>query len=304
MAEGAAVAKVTVEVEGRRLALSNLGKPLYPDGTTKGQVIDYYTRVAPVLLPHLAGRPLTLKRYPNGTAAGYFYEKNAPRGRPDWVRTVRLPAPRSTRSREMIDYVVCGDLPTLVWVANLASVELHTPQFRVDGAGAALPSDQLVIDLDPGDPAALPECCAVALLLRALLGELRPGAPLLAKTSGSKGLQLLAPWDPGDGSAGSSSDFARGLAERLERERPALVVSRMTKALRPGKVLIDWSQNSRAKTTVSAYSLRARERPTVSAPVGWDEVAACAAGAPLSLLADDVLARTAAAGDPLAALLP
>lgn len=288
--------KVTVEVEGRRLALSNLGKQLFPDGTTKGQLLDYYSRIAPVLLPHLADRPLTLKRYPNGTQAGFFYEKNAPRGRPDWVRTVNLPAPGSTKSRETIDYVVCADLATLVWVANLASVELHTPQYRVDAAGAPLPSDQLVLDLDPGAPAALPDCARVALLLRDLVD-----GPLLAKTSGNKGMQLVAPWSA-TAADDSSSVAAKALAERLEREHPALVVSRMAKVLRPGKVLVDWSQNNRAKTTVSVYSLRARELPSVSAPVTWAEVEAIAAGNPLLLTADDVLARVASDGDPFAAL--
>ena len=292
--------KVTVEVEGRRLGLTNLGKQLFPDGTTKGQLLDYYSRIAPVLLPHLADRPLTLKRYPNGTQAGFFYEKNAPRGRPDWVRTVTLPAPGSTKSRETIDYVVCGDLPTLVWVANLASVELHTPQYRVDADGAALPSDQLVLDLDPGAPAALADCARVALLLRDELGGVLPG-PVQAKTSGNKGMQLVAPWSAA-AADDSSSVAAKALAERLERAHPTLVVSRMAKVLRPGKVLVDWSQNNRAKTTVSVYSLRARELPAVSAPVSWAEVEAAAEGAPLLLTASDVLARVAAHGDPFAGL--
>ncbi len=290
-----AAARIAVEVEGRQLTLSNLAKPLYPDGTTKGQVIDYYTRVAPVLLLHLRGRPLTMKRYPHGSDGSFFYEKNAPRGRPDWVRTVNLPAPGSTKSRETIDYVVCDDLATLVWCANLASLELHTPQYRVGDDGGPLPSDQLVLDLDPGPPAALRECAVVALRLREFLP-----ATARVKTSGSKGLQVVAPWD---GTAdGDPSTFAKLLAEGLEAALPDLVVSRMLKVLRPGKVLVDWSQNARSKTTVSVYSLRARDHPTVSAPVSWDEVAEMAAGAPLSFTSVEVLARVAAAPDPFAHL--
>jgi len=287
--------RVPVDIEGRHLVLSNLAKPLFADGTTKGQLLDYYSRVAPVLLPHLAGRPLTMKRYPAGTAAPYFFEKNAPSHRPDWVPTVRLPAPGSGKGRETIDYLLVDSLATLVWVANLASVELHTPQYRVDGDGAALGSDQLVVDLDPGPPAGIRECCQVALLLRPLLPE-----PVVAKTSGNKGLQLYTRWDDGD-----PSTYARALGERTEREHPARVVSRMTKALRPGKVLVDWSQNNRAKTTVSVYSVRARDTATVSAPVTWDEVSAGADGAaPLVLTVADVLQRIARDGDLFAPLLP
>ncbi len=292
---------VPVTVDGRRLRLSNLDKVLYPEvGFTKGEVIDYYTRVAPALLPHLANRPLTLKRYPNGVEGQFFFEKNAPRGTPDWVRTARLPAPGSTMGRDEIDYVVVENLPTLVWLANLAALELHTPQWRVGPRGAARGADQLVLDLDPGPPATVVECCAVAVLLRDLL--VADGLTPVAKTSGSKGLQVYAAVQ--ETSAQRTSDYARGLAQRLEQDRRELVVSRMTKSLRPGKVLVDWSQNNAAKTTVSVYSLRARPTPTVSAPVDWDEVAKAAERhARLVFTAPDVLGRIEDDGDLFAPLL-
>ncbi len=292
---------VPVTVEGRRLRLSNLDKVLYPEaGFTKGEVIDYYTRVAPVLLPHLAGRALTVKRYPNGVEGAFFFEKNAPRGTPDWVRTARLPAPGSTMGRDEIDYVVVEELATLVWLANLAALELHTPQWRVGPRGAVKDADQLVLDLDPGPPATVVECCQVALLLRELL--VADGLTPVAKTSGSKGLQVYAAVQ--ETPAERTSAYARRLAQRLEAERGDLVVSRMTKSLRPGKVLVDWSQNNAAKTTVSLYSLRARPLPTVSAPVGWDEVAEAAERrARLVFTADEVLARVDDQGDLFAPLL-
>ena len=292
---------VPVTVEGRRLRLSNLDKVLYPEvGFAKGEVIDYYTRVAPVLLPHLAGRPLTVKRYPNGVEGAFFFEKNAPRGTPDWVRTARLPAPGSSKDRDEIDYVVVDELATLVWLANLAALELHTPQWRVGPRGGARGADQLVLDLDPGPPATVAECCAVALLLRDLL--VADGLAPVAKTSGSKGLQLYAAVQ--ESPAQRTSDYARRLAQRLEQDRGDLVVSRMTKTLRPGKVLVDWSQNNAAKTTVSVYSLRARPQPTVSTPVSWDEVAEAAERRTLLVFtADDVLARVDEHGDLFAPLL-
>jgi bifunctional non-homologous end joining protein LigD len=294
--------KVAVEVEGRRLVLSNLDKVLYPPagdsaGFTKGQVIDYYTRIAPVLLPHLTGRPLTRKRYPNGVDAPSFFEKNAPRGLPEWVRTARLPTPGSTKDREMIDFVIVEDLPTLVYVANLASLELHTPMWRVGSKGAPHPPDMLVIDLDPGPPATVVECCRVAELVRA-----ESPREWRAKTSGSKGLQLYARAD-GEGSSTSTSNEVRALAEQLERREPELVVSRMTKTLRPGKVLIDWSQNNPGKTTVSVYSLRARPQPSVSTPVSWDEVDGCSTPDQLVFGAGDVLERIEAHGDLFASVL-
>jgi bifunctional non-homologous end joining protein LigD len=281
---------VAVDVDGRTLRLSNLDKVLYPDvGLTKGEVISYYTAVAPFLLPHLAGRPLTVKRYPNGVDGPFFFEKNASRGTPDWVRTVRLPAPGSTKNRDEIDYIVVEELATLVWLANLAALELHTPQWKVGPRGGVHGADQLVLDLDPGAPAAIAECCQVALLLRDALEA--AGLTPVAKTSGSKGLQVYAA--VAEVSADRTSSYAHALAQRLEEEHPALVVSRMTKSLRPGKVLVDWSQNNAAKTTVSVYSLRARPSATVSTPVTWDEVAAAAGGAPLVFTQADVLGRIA-----------
>ena len=290
-------AKIAVDVGGRQVVLSNLDKVLYPQvGFTKGQVLDYYTRIAPVLLPHLAQRALTRKRYPDGVEGPVFFEKNAPRGTPEWVRTVELPSPGSSKGRDTIDYVVVDDLATLVWTANLASLELHTHMWRVDRQAP----DMVVFDLDPGPPASIVECCRVAQLLRPLLEA--DGLAPLAKTSGSKGMQLYARAD-GFASSEATSSYAKGLAQRLEREHPDLVVHRMTKALRPGKVLVDWSQNSAAKTTVSVYSLRARERPTVSTPVTWDEVAGCGSAEDLVFSSDDVLARVARHGDLFAPLL-
>jgi bifunctional non-homologous end joining protein LigD len=281
---------VAVDVDGRTLRLSNLDKVLYPEvGLTKGEIISYYTGVAPLLLPHLAGRPLTVKRYPNGVDGPFFFEKNASRGKPDWVRTERLPAPGSTKNRDEIDYIVVEDLPTLVWLANLAALELHTPQWKVGPRGGVHGADQLVLDLDPGAPAAIAECCQVALLLRDALAA--DGLTPVAKTSGSKGLQVYAA--VAEVSADRTNEYAHALAQRLENEHPKLVVSRMTKSLRPGKVLVDWSQNNAAKTTVSVYSLRARPTATVSTPVTWDEVAATAEGAPLSFTQADVLGRIA-----------
>ena len=293
--------KVVVDVEGRQVALTNLEKVLYPEvGFAKGQVLDYYTRIAPVLLPHLAGRALTRKRYPDGVEGQVFFEKNAPRGTPDWVRVVTLPSPGSSKNRETVDYVVVDDLATLVWTANLASLELHTHMWRVSDDGVALPPDMVVFDLDPGPPATIVQCCEVAQLLRPLLEA--DGLTPYAKTSGSKGLQLYARAEA-FGSAEETSAYAKGLAQRLEKEQPELVVHRMTKSLRDGKVLVDWSQNSAAKTTVSVYSLRARPRPTVSTPVTWDEVEACSAPEDLVFTSDDVLARVEQHGDLFAPLL-
>lgn len=269
--------KTVVEVEGRQLALTNLDKPLYPGGFTKGQLVDYYTRVAPVLLPHVRDRALTRLRCPDGVEGETFFEKNAPRGTPEWVRTHTVNG---------VDYVVADDLPTLVWLANLASVELHTHQWRIGGDGP----DQLVVDLDPGPPATVVECARVALLVREHLVSI--GLDPVAKTSGSKGLQVYARAPVADTSA-----FAKVLAEGLEQAHPDLVVSRMTKAVRPGKVFVDWSQNNAAKTTVAPYSLRARPRPTVSTPLTWDEVEACRAPEDLAFTTDTVLGRVAERGD-------
>ena len=290
-------AKVPVDVEGTTVVLSNLDKVLYPAvGFTKGQVLDYYTRIAPVLLPHLAERAVTRKRYPDGVDGQVFFEKNAPRGTPDWVRTETLPSPGSSKGRDTIDYVVVQDLATLVWTANLASLELHTHMWRVDRDSP----DLVVFDLDPGEPATIVECCAVALLLRPLLEA--DGLAPVAKTSGSKGLQLYARADAFSSSEQTSA-YAKGLAQQLEKAHPDLVLHRMTKALRGGKVLVDWSQNSAAKTTVSPYSLRARDRPTVSTPLTWEEVESCTAADDLVFSSDDVLARVTEHGDLFAPLL-
>jgi bifunctional non-homologous end joining protein LigD len=290
--------KVQVEVDGRNLTLSNLDKVLYPGaGFTKAQVIDYYLNVAPVLLPHIASRPVTIKRYPEGVDKDFFFQKNAPAHRPDWVPTATIASPGSTKSRDTIEYLLGGDLPTLIWAANLAALELHTPMWRYPHIGEP---DLLVFDLDPGEPATIVECCRVAELLRPLLTE--RGFTPVAKTSGGKGLQLYAAvtgmMSP------ETSDLAKSLAEQLEQEQPSLVVSKMLKALRPGKVLIDWSQNNAAKTTVAPYSLRAREQPTVSTPVTWDEVEACQRADDLRFVADQVVSRVREQGDLFAAILP
>ncbi|HSR84953.1 MAG TPA: non-homologous end-joining DNA ligase [Streptosporangiaceae bacterium] len=283
--------KVQVEVDGRKLTLSNLDKVLYPEaGFTKAQVIDYYLHVAPVMLPHIESRAVTIKRYPEGVDGGFFFQKNAPAHRPDWVPTAKLPSPGSTKSRETIEYILGGDLPTLIWAANLAALELHTPMWRYPHIGEP---DLLVFDLDPGPPATVVECCEVALLLRPLLTE--QGLAPVAKTSGGKGLQLYAA--VAGMTSPQTSELAKGLAERLEQERPELIVAKMTKALREGKVLIDWSQNNAAKTTVAPYSLRARPQPTVSTPVTWDEVEACKRAADLVFTADRVVERVDAKGD-------
>jgi bifunctional non-homologous end joining protein LigD len=296
MEDVASSERVTVDVAGRKLTLSNLSKVLYPeDGFTKGEVIDYYTRVAPVLLPHLAGRPLTVKRYPNGVDAAFFYEKNAAKGTPDWIRTVSLPVPGSTMNRERIDFVIVEELAALVWLANLAALELHVPQWQVDGNDEPL-TDLIVFDLDPGKPADISQCREVALALRDVL--VSDGLSPLPKTSGSKGMQVSAPVAVGDPI--QTSDYAHDVAERLERELPKLVVSRMSKSLRAGKVFVDWSQNNPAKTTVAPYSLRARPHPTVSTPLTWDEVGADGL---LSFTAPQVLERVGARGDLFAGIL-
>jgi bifunctional non-homologous end joining protein LigD len=285
--------RIRVEVDGRNLELSNLDKVLYPSaGFTKGEVIDYYTRIAPVLLPHLRDRALTRIRFPNGVDGASFFEKNAPAGTPDWVRLERLPVPGSTKSREMLDYVVADDLPTLVWLANLAALELHTPQWRV-GADP----DLMVVDLDPGAPAGLRECCAVAVLMRDRLAA--DGLDAYPKTSGKKGMQLSCPI-AGTQSGEEVSGYAKRIAEELERGNPKGITSKMAKRLRPGKVFIDWSQNSATKTTVAPYSLRAQPTPTVSTPLTWDEVEA---GAARPFTSGEVLDRIEEHGDLLEPLL-
>jgi bifunctional non-homologous end joining protein LigD len=282
------VARVEVEVEGRRLSLSNLDKVMYPEtGFTKGQVIDYYTRVAPVLLPHLRDRPLTLKRYPNGVEGGHFYEKQCPSHAPEWVRSEAVEL-----SSKTIRFCVCDDLPTLVWLANLADLELHPSLSKVPEVERPT---VMAFDLDPGPPAGIAECCEVAVILRDALNRI--GLECFAKTSGSKGIQVYVPLnvDGVDYDYGTKQ-LSQALARHLEAEHPKLIVSSQRKELRKGKVLIDWSQNDEHKTTVSVYSLRARERPTVSTPLDWDEVAA---GDPDALVfeAADLLERVEERGD-------
>jgi bifunctional non-homologous end joining protein LigD len=289
---------VEVEVEGRRIPLRNLEKVFYPEaGFTKGDVIDYYVRVAPVLLPHLRDRPLTLKRYPEGVEGGFFYEKRCPRYRPSWLRTAPI---WSEGNQEHIRYCVVDDLPALVWVASIADLELHTPLAL---AGDFEHPTALAFDLDPGPPADVLTCCDVALLLRRLLDRL--GLASFPKTSGSKGLQVYVPLD-GEAGYDRTKGFAHAVAALLQRARPELVVERMLKSLRSGKVLVDWSQNDRNKTTVCAYSLRARPRPTVSTPLRWAEVERAArarrSGA-LVFEARDVLARVERHGDLFAPVL-
>ncbi|MGW4743969.1 non-homologous end-joining DNA ligase [Streptomyces sp. NPDC004290] len=254
------------EVEGRRLALSNLDKVLHPvTGTTKGEVLHYYATVGAVILPHLRDRPVSFLRYPDGPEGQLFFTKNPPPGTPSWVRTTPVPRSEDPRARQ----VVIEDLASLMWAANLV-VEFHTPQWRASSPAVA---DRLVFDLDPGAPADVVACCRVALHLRERL--LADGLEPFAKTSGSKGLHLLVPVVPTPSPRVSA--YARQLAVEAEAALPELVTHRMARALRSGKVFVDHSQNAAAKTTATPYTLRARARPTVSAPVTWEEVEACAA---------------------------
>lgn len=256
-----------VEIQGRRLKLSNLDKVLYPAlGFTKAQVIDYYVRIAPVLLPHLRGRPLTMKRYPEGVNSGHFYEKNCPKHRPDWVRTTSVWSEGNSR---WMDYCMVQDLATLVWAANLADLELHTSLSL--GEDILCPT-VIVFDLDPGEPANIVQCCQTGLWVRDIFAQL--GLQAFAKTSGSKGLQVYVPLNT-PVTYDETKAFAHELARTLERQQPELIVSEMKKVLRTGKVFVDWSQNDDHKTTVCVYSLRAKDHPTVSTPVSWDEVEEC-----------------------------
>jgi bifunctional non-homologous end joining protein LigD len=286
-----------VTVQGRKLKLSNLDKVLFPKAKlTKRDVIEYYHAVAPVLLPHLQGRALTVTRWPDGVQGKSFFQKQTPSHAPDWVQTVNIP-----HRGKPIDYTLVEDLPTLVWLANLAAVELHTPLAR---SGERDRPTTLVFDLDPGAPATIVECARVAQMLHGMFEGL--GLQSFAKTSGSKGLQLYMPLNDPDVTFEQTKPFARTVAELLEQSEPDLVVSNMTKAKRAGRVLIDWSQNDRNKTTVCVYSLRATERATVSVPVEWDEVSAVAGGgdpAALSFEAGDVLERVAERGDLFAPVL-
>ena len=290
-------ARQRVSIDGRTLQVSNLEKVLFPEvGFTKAEVIQYYVHAAPVLLPHLAGRPVTFTRWPDGVEGQQFFEKNSARHAPEWVRRVTIPSPGSSRGRETLDMVVLENVADLAWSANLAALELHVPQWRVDDDGQPLLPDLLVLDLDPGPGAGIVECCAVADRLRARLAD--DGLEPLVKTSGSKGMQVYAPITCED--ALHPSRYAKELARELSAQTPGDVVWRMEKALRPGKVLVDWSQNNPAKTTVAPYSLRARPGATVSAPLGWDEVEAVLEGGDpeeLRFGTSDVLDRVAEHGD-------
>ncbi|MCX5560722.1 non-homologous end-joining DNA ligase [Streptomyces sp. NBC_00038] len=278
-------------VEGRRLALSNLEKVLYPaTGFTKGEVLHYYATVAEVLLPHLRDRPLSFLRYPDGPDGQVFFAKNVPPGTPEWVTTAEVP-----RSEGPARMVLVQDLASLMWAANLVT-EFHTPQWLIGAPGDA---DRLVFDLDPGAPATVVECCEVALWLRERLAA--DGIEACAKTSGAKGLHLLAGLEPTP--SGRVTEYAKSLAVEAERVMPRLVVHRMTRSLRAGKVFVDWSQNAARKTTATPYTLRARAEPTVSAPVAWGEVSSCRAASQLVFQAPDVASRLAEYGDLLASLL-
>jgi bifunctional non-homologous end joining protein LigD len=281
-----------VEIEGKHLSLTNLDKVLYPEaGFTKGQVIDYYARIAPVLVPHLAGRPLTLKRYPEGVDHEYFFEKNATKHRPDWVKTAPIWSEGNHRN---VNYILANDLATLVWTANLAAIELH-PSLSL---AKKIESPTIIaFDLDPGPPANVLQCCQVAFWLKEIFDHF--GLRSFPKTSGSKGLQIYVPMNRPT-SYDITKPFAHALARLLENEHKELVVSDMKKELRKGKVFVDWSQNDEHKTTVSVYSLRAREHPTVSTPVKWEELDQALKKKDPSLLvfeADQVLKRVEKIGD-------
>ena len=284
--------KAELIVDDRKIQVSNLDKILYPKaGFTKGQVIDYYIRIAPVLLPHLKDRPLTMKRYPNGVEGEFFYEKNCPSHRPKWVRTAKV---WSEGNQRIMDYCLANDLPTLVWAANLADLELHTSLSRKNNIERPT---VMVFDLDPGAPADIVQCCEVGLWLRDLLENMR--LECFAKTSGSKGLQVYVPLNTAV-TYDDTKSLSRALAQHLEHEHVGRVTSNMSKALRKGKVFVDWSQNDEHKTTVCVYSLRAKEEPTVSTPVSWQEVENCLKKKKADLLkfrTDQALGRVEKLGD-------
>ena len=290
--------KAELIVEGRTLAVSNLDKVLYPkDGFTKGELINYYIQIAPVLLPHLKDRPLTMKRYPDGVEGEFFYEKNCPSHRPGWVQTVKV---WSESNQRTVQYCLVQDLPTLVWAANLADIELHTSLSRKKDVDRPT---MMVFDLDPGAPADIVQCCQVGLWLREILAGMKLKS--WAKTSGSKGLQVYVPLNTAV-TYEQTKELSHAIAEHLEREHPRMVVSKMAKALRKGKIFVDWSQNDEHKTTICVYSLRARERPTVSTPVEWDEVERTLEAQDPRLLtfeAGQVLARVEEMGDLFAPVL-
>ncbi|HTG52573.1 MAG TPA: non-homologous end-joining DNA ligase [Candidatus Tectomicrobia bacterium] len=284
--------KAELTVDDRKLQVSNLDKVLYPKaGFTKAQVIDYYIRIAPVLLPHLKDRPLTMKRYPDGVEGQFFYEKNCPVHRPKWVQTAKV---WSEGNQRIMHYCLANDLPTLVWAANLADLELHTSLSRKNNVERPT---MMVFDLDPGTPADIVQCCQVGIWLRELLGGMKLKA--FAKTSGSKGLQIYVPLNT-PVTYDQTKDLSRSLAQGLEHEHADLVTSNMSKAARKGKVFVDWSQNDEHKTTICVYSLRAKEEPTVSTPVTWSEVENCLKKERAELLrfrSDQTLARVEKQGD-------
>lgn len=281
--------KATLKIDGRDVEVSNLDKVFYPQtGFTKGEMIDYYIKISPVLLPHLQNRPLSLKRYPDGVEGFFFYEKQCPAHRPKWIKTTRVP--KSDGS--VINYCTMNDLPALVWAANLADLELHTFLHRAPAMSRPL---AIAFDLDPGAPADIVACCRVGLWIRGIFADL--GLQSFPKTSGSKGLQVYVPLNTAV-TYERTKAFARAIATLLEQRHPDLVVSRMEKRLRKGKVFVDWSQNDDKKTTVCVYSLRAKDHPTVSTPVAWEEVeSALKKKRPLSFEARDVLKRVAKMGD-------
>jgi bifunctional non-homologous end joining protein LigD len=282
-----------VEVDGRTLRLSNLDKVLYPEaGTTKAEVIDYYARIAPVMVPHLAERGVTLRRFPDGVEGGSFFEKRCPGHRPEWLPTQPGPGDRNGT----IQYCCLDSAPALVWAANMAALEIHAPMARSDIDTPTM----CVFDLDPGDGTTIVDCAEVALDIRHVLEGF--GLEGFPKTSGSKGLQVYVPLNTPH-THEEASAFALAVAQLLERASPDHVVSNMKRSLRRGRVLVDWSQNSRHKTTVAVYSLRARPRPTVSTPVDWDEVDAAAGGEVLTFETGDVLTRVADRGDLFAGTL-
>jgi bifunctional non-homologous end joining protein LigD len=281
-----------IEIDGRHLTLTNLEKVLYPaTGFTKGQVIDYYARIAPLLIPHLSGHPLTLKRYPRGVDQEFFFEKNATQYRPPWVKTAPI---WSEGNRRNVNYILANDLPTLIWVANLAAIELHPSLSLAEDISSPR---AMVFDLDPGPPANIVQCSQVGMWLREIFEHF--GLQSFPKTSGSKGLQIYVPLNTST-SYEATKTFAHALARLLENDHRELVVSEMKKHVRVNKVLVDWSQNDEHKTTISVYSLRAREHPTVSTPVKWEEVEQALRKKDASLLvfeADQVVKRVAEFGD-------
>jgi bifunctional non-homologous end joining protein LigD len=284
-----------LKIGSTAVPVSNLDKVLYPKaGFTKGQIIDYYIKVSPALLPHLKNRPITLKRYPNGVDGFFFYERNCPPHRPAWVKTAR--AARSEGGE--IDYCVMNDLAALVWAVNLADLELHT---FLHVAPKMLQPTAVAFDLDPGAPASIVDCCKVGLQLKKLFENY--DLQSFPKTSGSKGLQIFVPLNSAT-TYEKTKEFAHAVAERLEREHPEMVVSKMQKSLRGGKVLVDWSQNDHHKTAVCVYSLRAKDQPTASTPVTWKEVEhAAKTGTVLSFESHEVQNRVSRLGDLFAPVL-